>query len=846
MEIIDVYMRLRDGVSNQLAKIRNNMAMTARQQDTLGRNVQNVGRHISGIGETLAPVSAGIVAAGGLIGRTFVGFDATVTKAGAKAGATAEQLEQMRVTAGKLGAEFPISATEAAQAMDGLAAAGYDANQIMAMLPSVIQSSVASGEDLAMTSEVVSSALNTWNLQTGDVEKNTLRVADVIQQANNMSALSLQDFGLAMQYAGAPAAALGIQIEDLSAAMAIMRNKGLAASNIGTSLRSMFSRLADPPKEAAVAIEQLGMQIQDANGNFVGMENIVGQMRTAMAGMNNVQRIAYAQAIAGTDGYSGLLALLDSAPETYHRMTTAMYNASGSSAKQFAIMKESVKGSIDDMMGSLESFSISMGDVLKPIIKDVTASIAAFADALNALSPEQKRMIADVAMGIVGFTGLSLVTGKVITAGGSLIRTWADVRKVLAGGAISNKALQYSIRGIQSAVNVAVPALSSLKGAAGAAVTAMRGATFTSVGASMTGGARTAVSGIGAGLRTAMTGIVGAMKGISLSGIGAGLGKAFTGIASGIRAVAMAGRFLVATPMGLAIMAIAGAALLLYKNWDKVGPFFMKLWSGISAAFGKAWSMIGPALNKLVTAVSMFFNKTASGQNILGKLIGLMGGLAKVLGAPLLVAFQAHAGVVAAVFSGIIQSVGAAIAMIINVISGIITFVTDVFAGDWEGAWNAVVDIFSSIIDGVKGIFEGVISAIKGSLNALISAVNSISVDIPSWVPVVGGQHYSPSIPMLAHGSDDWGGGPAMVHDKGAEIIDIPRHGRVIPHDRSLQEAFNMGAQSAGGVGGGITIMIANATIGNVQDAKALARQVAEEIEFELRKRSVNLQKGAI
>lgn len=927
MEIIDVYMRLRDGVSSGLQRIRSQMEMTNRQQQRLANNVKNVGNHISGIGKSMLPASTAIVATGAAITRTFVSFDDTITKAGAKAGATAEELQKMRSVAGKLGAEFPISATEAAQAMDNLAASGYDANQIMSMLPSVITSSVASGEDLASTSAVVSSALNTWNLQTGDIEKNTTRVADVIQQANNMSALGLQDFGLAMQYAGAPAAALKINIEDLSAAMAIMRNKGIAASSIGTSLRSLFSRLADPPKEAAAAIAQMGIQVEDADGKFIGMENVIGQLRTSMQGMTDVQRIAAAQAIAGTEGYSGLLALIDSTPEAYHRMTEAMYNSAGSSAQQYQIMKQSLQGSFNDMMGSVESLAISFGDVLKPTMKSVADDFAKLADTLNSLTPAQKKLIADIGLGIVAFTGLTLVGGKVITVGGDIISTWAAVNKVLAGGHISNKALEYGVLGIEAGAKKAAAAFRFMKAEAIAAAASAKGVTFRQVGASVASGAG-AVAG---GMKNAAVNAMGMLGNISLKGIGkgmtSGIGTALRGAAGGVRALAMAGRFLIASPLGLALTAIAGAALLIYNNWDSFGPYFIGLWNNISGAIQAAWSLIGPAIGRLISTVMNFFSQTSTGSNGLGKLIQAFMTLAQIISVPLVMAFTTIGGIVSGVLSGMIQAMGAGIAMMINILTGIITFVVDVFAGDWEGAWNAVVDIFSSVLSGLGGILDGIISGLKGALNSIIDGINSVSVTIPDWVPGVGGSTFGPlGIPHLYTGTEDWGGGPAMIHDRGAEIVDLPNHTRVIPHDRSIETAYDMG-RSAGWKAANIqlsttnvitpepavnpmvmvaapeipematqkvliaepkavqpvqrvikqddakpvqsqivvmrqrhetikdnskseerdiSVVIQHAVIGNVTQAKDLVKKVAEELEFELRKRSINRKVGAV
>lgn len=360
-EIIDVIMRLQDNVTSGLARIRNSMEETSRANQRMGRDISKAGKNVSDLGEAMLPAAAGITALGAASVKTFMNFDQTITAAGVKAGATTEELTQMREAASKMGADFPISAQEAAEGMDRLAAGGFNASQSIAAMPGIIEASIASGEDLATTSDVVTSALSIWSLTTGDVASNTTHVADVIQAAANASKLGMQDFGLAMQYAGAPAAALGVSIEELGTAMAVMSNNGIEASSIGTGLRSMMSRLASPPKDAANAIEQMGLKIKDASGNFVGLENVIGQMRTAMAGMSNTEQVAMAKAIAGEDAYSGLLSLIKTSPEAYKQAADAINNSSGSSHQAYMTMQKTLKGSIDSLMGSVEALGLSFG-----------------------------------------------------------------------------------------------------------------------------------------------------------------------------------------------------------------------------------------------------------------------------------------------------------------------------------------------------------------------------------------------------------------------------------------------------------------------------------------------------
>ena len=703
MSVIDVIMRLTDQVTAPLTRIRSQMDATAKTSTRLGRTVQTVGKNIGSISSALMPVSAGLVAAGTMAATTFMDFDRVITGAGAKAGASAAELEKMRAAATQMGADFPVSATEVAQAMDALAASGFNANQTVALMPSILTSAVASGEGLAQTSQVVTSALNIWGMAQENVGQNAARVADVIQQAANASALGLQDFGIALQYAGAPAAALNVNIEELSTALALIKNRGIDASTAGTSLRSLFTRLSNPPKQAAEAIAQLGLQVTDSAGNFIGLENVISQMRSAMQGLNDTQRIALAQAIAGTEGYSALLSLVDTAPEEYRRMTEEINNAAGSSARQYEIMKNTLSGSVEDMKGSLEALAINFGSVLAPSIRQAAAAIGSIADAINAMSPEQKAMLADIAMCIVGFTVFAFAAGKVVSIGGSLVAMYGNIATVLAGHHIRNKLLEYSIIGI------------------GRAFTFLRTAALTALPR---------------------------------------IGAAFT---------------LILSPVGLAVAGVIAAGYLLYRNWDTVKQWITGVLSALSNGFSAAFGMW--------RAILMTF----------------------------------------------------------------LNFVASVFVGGWNAAWNGLLSVVGYVAEGTRSIFDGVLESVRSMFNGVIDSINGIQITIPAWVPGFGGSTFGPlGIPKLATGTDSWRGGPAMIHDRGAEIVDLPTGTRVIPHDASITAAYNMGARTSSVNLGGISVNISGVTVQGENDIQKLADKVAAAIYDQLKKRSVNLKAGAV
>lgn len=761
-EIIDVVMRLTDNVTDRLRNIRQGMEQTARANQRLGSTISGVGNSMGAISSAMMPMAAGITAMGTMGVKTFMDFDATITGAAVKAGATTEELNKMREVAGKLGAQFPITANEAAQGMDRLAAGGFNATQAIAAMPGIIEASVASGEDLAATSDVITSALSIWNMTQGDVAANTVKVADVVQAAANSSKLGMQEFGLAMQYAGAPAAALGVSIDELGTAMAIMSNNGIEASTIGTSLRATMSRLASPPKAAAEAIAQLGLKVTDSTGKFLGLENIVGQMRSSMKGLSDVEQVALAKAIAGEDAYSGLLALVNTAPDVYSNMAKAIKDSSGSSHEAYKKMQDTLKGSINSLMGSVEAMGIAFGSALAPSIRAAANELKFIADTFTNLSPATKNLIIQVSAGIIGFTGFMLVASKVVGVVGSMVTMYGQIGRVMAGASIRSKGLQVAVQGV------------------------MRGFQL---------------------LRTA--------------------------------SVAMLG------PWGIAIAAIAAAAYMIYKNWDKIGPFFTSLWNRIKGAFYSAVAMIQPALTRLQGIWSRMMGAFQKGAGIFGVLNAATDVLAGVLGGVLGGAIIIVASLLTGTLTTAFNVIGSMVSMAIGVFGGLIDFITGVFTGNWALAWQGVSEVFSSVFDGLSGILSGFIEGARAGINSLIDGINGISIDIPSWVPGFGGQTFGPlNVPHLYTGTSNWQGGPAMVHDRGAEIIDLPQGSRVIPHDASLRNAYNMGKSSAGNAG--ITVNISGVNINNGNDINEFARKVAERIHYEMEKEAMNRTVGAI
>lgn len=887
---IDVTLRLIDMMTSPLVRVQNEMERTARAHQRMGRDIQRIGDGFSSVGESMLPIAAGITAIGAAGGRAFIDFDSIITGAAAKAGATAEEMEMMRQKASQFGADFPISATQAAEGMDRLAAAGYDANQVVGVMPSVITAAVASGEDLATTSDVVSNALNIWNLKQGDIAQNAMRVADVVQMASNKSSLGMADFGLAMQYAGAPAATLNVSIEQLATAMAIMKNNGIEASTIGTSLRSVFSRLSEPPKPAAEAIEALGLQVKDASGNFLGLQPIVEQLRGKILNLSNTEQVAYAKALAGEEAYSGLLALVKTAPEEYQALQNAMDSATGSSQAQFEVMKGTLKNSIDGMLGSLESLAINFGSVLTPQIKAVTDSIGSFADMINELTPETKLLIGNILMGIVAFTGFMLATGKVISIGGGIVKLYGDISRAAMGGSIHNKALQFAVLNTANAYKTLKDTVIALK-------TTQNGNSlpvFTNISTKIKSEYDKIRALKWADITTAIvnampknpisfikTTVITRLQKIRTSAILATesllrmyrtfyMSKAMESFANGIgRAtksifgLVKASFAFALTPLGIALIAIAGAAYLIYKNWDMVGPYFISLWKRIETALIGAWNKIKPAWDSLMNvipklkiaispalvALDNIFTMAINGQGAFEPLIAVLQIVASIFGGVLVGAFIIAANVLVGTVVATINVTAAIITGFLGVLEGIITFLTGVFTGNWEMAWQGIVKIFDSVFSAIKGIADGILGGVKETINGIIKSINSIQFTVPDIVPGIGGKTFEGlNIPLFANGVENFAGGPAIIHDKGAEIVDLPSGTRVIPHDKSIQTAYAQGRQDnqSNSNNFNFSINIYGANMKSDADMDELADKLMQRIYYQMQKRSINMNEGAV
>lgn len=343
-------------------------------------------------------------------------FDASMSKVQAVAGATGKELQTMRDQAIQLGADTTKSAKEVAEGQLELAKSGMSAKQAMDAIPGAISASEASGEDMAVAVNVMTSALNGFQLKASE----SAHVADVLAEAANRSKADINDMGYAFKYAATPAKALGITLEETSAAVMIMTNAGLAGEQAGTSLRSALISLAKPTDAATKQMDALGVSITDSKGNMKPLSGIMDGLRKSTSGMGNAQKLAALSTIFGTEAASGMLAIIDSAPGTMQKFTKSLEESDGASKKASDTMTDNLAGSVEEMKGAFESAQIAISDVFTPAVRKGVDTVADLVDGFNDLSPSAKSMV------VWG----GLIVGGVLPVSFAVYKVWRAVRSV--------------------------------------------------------------------------------------------------------------------------------------------------------------------------------------------------------------------------------------------------------------------------------------------------------------------------------------------------------------------------------------------------------------------------------
>lgn len=439
------------------------------QINQTGKDLENIGNEVSGVGRSLTQnITVPIVAAGTAIVKTAGDFDQSMAQVKAVTQATGDDFAKLRDLAIDLGAKTAYSAVEVADAMTEMAKAGWDTNQIMDGMAGVLDAAAASGEGLASVATIVADAVSGFGLEASDAA----RVADILAHAANAGTIDISDLGESFKYVAPMAQSMGLSIEDVSTALTAMSMAGIKGSQAGTSLRRMLTNLAKPTKSVQEAIDALGISITNSDGSFKSLDEIVAVLRDSFSGLTDEEKAYYAATLAGANGQSGLLALLNLSEEEYAALSEEMKNCRGEAEKTATTMQDNLNSKFEQLGGALESLSIKLGDILLPKLKSLVEWMTKVVEKFTNAPKSTQELILKIA-GIAAAIGpVLLIFGKLTTAVGQGMQAFAAIGKHISTfvtqaqlGVGAGGKLAAAIGGISAPV-VAVTAVVALLAAA--------------------------------------------------------------------------------------------------------------------------------------------------------------------------------------------------------------------------------------------------------------------------------------------------------------------------------------------------------------------------------------------
>lgn len=332
----------------------------------------------------LALVSGAIAGASTYAMSVGASFEEGMSGVAAISGATGEELKKLEDTAKELGAKTKFSASQATEAMTNLAAAGFDTSEIISAVPGLMNLAAASGEDLATSTDIAASTLRGFGL---DASK-TAHVADVLAENANRTNAAVADTGEAMKYIAPVAKAMGISLEETSAAIGIMANSGIKGSQAGTTLRGALTRLVKPTGDMVSTMEDLGVEFFDAQGNMKPLKGIIKELEEGTKGLTSQQKNQALTTLFGQEALSGMLSLVDGGAEQLEDLTQSYINCDGSAQAMADTMNDNLSGKMTILGSSLEGLGIAAYEKFEAPMKEaVDASIEEINQLTDAMGP---------------------------------------------------------------------------------------------------------------------------------------------------------------------------------------------------------------------------------------------------------------------------------------------------------------------------------------------------------------------------------------------------------------------------------------------------------------------------
>lgn len=416
-----------NSLKNLTREMKNFGSVSAQEIAAAGQKMQDVGGKLEGVGKKMMPVTAAITGLGAVAVKTAADFDSSMSQVAAVSGASGDDLERLRDKAREMGAQTQFSASEAADAMNYMAMAGWKTEDMLGGVEGIMNLAAASGEELAAVSDIVTDGLTAFGLSAQD----SGRMADVMAAASSNANTNVSMLGESYKYCASTAGAMGYSLEDVTESLGLMANAGVKGSQAGNTLKNAMINLAKPTDAMAATMKQYNISITNSDGSMKSWNEVVANLRTSLGGLSEAEQTAAVATLFGKEATAGMLSVINAAPEDIEKLNGAISNSSGSAKEMAETMQDNLNGQLKKLQGQLSELAISIGEVLMPVIRSIVERLKGLVEKFNGLSDGQKKVIVVVGLLVAAIGPVILIIGKFATAIGAIMTIAPTLTAVL-------------------------------------------------------------------------------------------------------------------------------------------------------------------------------------------------------------------------------------------------------------------------------------------------------------------------------------------------------------------------------------------------------------------------------
>ena len=293
-------------------------------------------------------------------------FDKSISQVAATMGKTVDEISDLREFAKKMGSETAFSASQAADALNYMALAGYDAETSMNMLPNVLNLAASGGMELARASDMITDTQSALGLSLSQ----TAELVDKMAKGASKTNTSVGQLGDAMLTVGGTAKMLSGGTTELATALGLLADNGTKGAEGGTALRNIILSLSAPTDKAAAALEDLGIQAFDNNGKMRDLQSIFSDFNSALSDMTDAEKTQTLNSIFNKVDLKSVNALLATSTDRWKEVSNAIDNAAGSAEEMAKTQLDNLSGDITIFNSALEGAQIALSDKLTPTLRE--------------------------------------------------------------------------------------------------------------------------------------------------------------------------------------------------------------------------------------------------------------------------------------------------------------------------------------------------------------------------------------------------------------------------------------------------------------------------------------------